>query len=90
MEKIVKYLDCGYISIRGDIVDFHVTKYSDITEKIIPFFTKYLILGVKQENLNDFNLVATLMKNEEHLTAEGLEQIKEIKSRMNASRESTP
>ena len=71
MEKIVKYLSCGYISIRGDIVDFHVTKYSDVAEKIIPFFAKYPILGVKTENLNDFNLVAALINNKEHLTVEG-------------------
>jgi hypothetical protein len=88
MEKIVKYFSCGYISTRGDIVDFHVTKYSDVAEKIIPFFAKYPILGVKTENLNDFNLVAALINNKEHLTVEGLEKIKEIKSRMNASRES--
>jgi hypothetical protein len=90
MEKIVKYRPsrCGYISIRGDIVDFHVTKYSDVVEHIIPFFAKYPILGVKEENYEDFKLVAALIENKEHLTEEGLEKIKEIKSRMNASRES--
>jgi len=54
MESLVKYLSCGRISKRGDIVDFHVTKLNDITEKIIPFFEKYPILGVKQENYQDF------------------------------------
>lgn len=38
MENIVKYLSCGNISIRGNIVDFQVTRFTDITEKIIPFF----------------------------------------------------
>ena len=86
MYNIVKYLDCGYLSIRGDIVDFHVTKLTDITEKIIPFFYKYPILGVKNENYNDFKLVATLLQNREHLTEEGLEKIEKIKSNMNSYR----
>jgi len=44
MEKLVKYLGCGYISERADIVDFHVTKFMDITDKIIPFFVLKNIL----------------------------------------------
>lgn len=40
MENIVKYLSCGRISKRGDIIDIHVTKFTDITEKIIPLFDK--------------------------------------------------
>ena len=86
MDNIVKYLDCGYISIRNDIVDFYVTNYTDIAEKIIPFFAKYSILGVKMENYNDFKLAATLFQNKEHLTEEGLEKIKVIKSNMNSYR----
>jgi len=88
MDNIVKYLGCGYISERNDIVDFHVTKFTDIIEKIIPFFAVYPILGVKMENYNDFKLVANLLQNNQHLTEEGLEKIKIIKSNMNSSRES--
>lgn len=86
MNNIVKYLDCGYISRRENIVDFHVTKLIDIIEKIIPFFAKYPILGVKNENFNDFKLVVTLIKTKEHLTEEGLEKIEKIKFNMNPSR----
>lgn len=38
MENIINYLGCGYLSVRNDIIDFRVTKFSDIVEKIIPFF----------------------------------------------------
>jgi hypothetical protein len=85
---IEKYFGCGFISIRGDIVDFHVVKFTDITEKIIPFFSKYKIVGVKNFNYEDFIKVARLISNKEHLTVEGLEKIKEIKSNINDSRES--
>lgn len=55
MENIVKYLSCGKISKRGDIVDIHVTKFTDVIEKIIPFFDRYPVIGVKRENFNDFS-----------------------------------
>ena len=87
MEMFVKYLGCGFISTRGDIVDYHVVKFTDIIEKIIPFFAKAQIVGVKNLNYEDFTKVAYLIKNKDHLTMEGLEKIKEIKSNMNDSRE---
>lgn len=87
MESLIKYLDCGRISKRGDVVDFHVTKLTDITEKIIPFFSKYPVLGVKKENYEDFCKVADVMKEKAHLTEEGLEEIRKIKDGMNSHRE---
>ena len=39
---------------------FIVTKYPDITEKIIPFFVKYPIVGVKSLYFNDFCEAASL------------------------------
>jgi len=87
MESLIKYLNCGRISKRGDVVDFHVTKLTDIAEKIIPFFKKYPVIGVKMENFEDFCKVAELMKEKAHLTEEGLEQIRKIKYGMNSYRE---
>jgi hypothetical protein len=89
IETIAKYLDCGYVSVRGDIVDFHVVKISDITEKIIPFFAKYRIIGVKEKNFEDFTKVVEMVNKKDHLTSEGLEKIREIKSRMNTFRDNT-
>jgi len=87
MEKIKNYFNCGYLSERGDIIDFHVTKIDDILNIIIPFFEKYPILGVKLDNYKDFCKIAKLIKNKEHLTEKGLEEIKLIKSKMNTLRD---
>ena len=87
MEKIKIYFNCGYLSERGDIVDFHVTKIDDILNIIIPFFEKYSILGVKLDNYKDFCKIAKLIKNKEHLTEKGLEEIKLIKLKMNTLRD---
>jgi len=53
MESIIKYLGTGKIYIYPDklAVCLTILKFSDINEKIIPFFNKYAIDGVK---LNDY------------------------------------
>jgi hypothetical protein len=53
MESIIKYLGSGKIyKYPGKLaVYIMIVKYTDITEKIIPFFNKYPIDGIK---LNDY------------------------------------
>jgi len=58
------------------------------SSKIIPFFSKYPIEGVKAKDFDDFCKVAELMKSKVHLTSDGLEQIRKIKSGMNRGRDS--
>lgn len=58
----------------------------DIFNKIIPFFNKYPILGVKSLDFSDFKKIAELIKNKEHLTEEGLKKIYNITEGMNLNR----
>ena len=67
-------------------VNFRVSKFQDIYEKIIPFFKKYPILGVKALDFADWCNVAEIIKDKKHLTEEGLEKIKKIQAGMNNSR----
>nr|AVD96821.1 double-motif LAGLIDADG homing endonuclease [Ophiostoma novo-ulmi subsp. novo-ulmi] len=87
MESIIDYLGCGYISHRGDILDFHVLNIKEIVEKVIPFFKENPILGVKSQNFNDFCDAAEIIKNKEHLTEEGITKLNLLKSRMNTLRD---
>jgi len=86
ISSFVEYLDCKNVYKQGEIVDFWVSKFEDIINKIIPFFEKYPIEGVKYKDFEDFRTVAYLMKNKAHLTFDGLEQIKKIKAGMNKGR----
>lgn len=70
-----------------DAVKFVISKYSHLTEKIIPFFDKYPVQGEKVQDFNDFKRVALLMQKKAHLTKEGLEEIRQIKSVMNRGRD---
>ena len=86
IRNLVDYLDCGKIYVSVGSVDFIVTKFSDITNKLVPFFYKYPIQGIKYLNYLDFLKVWQLMKNDLHLTGEGVKLIRKIKAGMNLGR----
>ena len=68
------------------ILHYRVHKLSDINEKIVSFFQKYPILGVKSKDFEDFCKVAEMIKKGEHLTDQGSEQIRKIKAGTNRGR----
>lgn len=85
---LIKYLNCGIITVRSNkpLCEFKTTKFTDLTDKIIIFFEKYSILGVKSKDFADFSKVAKMVQKKAHLTAEGLDQIRKIKAGMNKVR----
>ena len=88
MNKIKNILNCGFItkdSKRNTII-FKISNFEDVYYKIIPIFNKHKIIGVKLLDYLDFCLAAELINKKAHLTLEGLEEIKKIKSRMNKNR----
>lgn len=87
MKSLVDYLECGMIYVSGTMVNYTVTKLTDITDKIVPLFQKNSIQGVKHLDFLDFVSVVKLMNNKIHLTEKGLNQIKKIKAGMNKGRD---
>jgi hypothetical protein len=79
---------CGSLKIveKSGIATFSVRNLSSITDKIIPFFEEFNIQGIKAKDFNDFKEASILMKSKLHLTKEGLDKIRLIKSRMNFNR----
>jgi hypothetical protein len=63
-----------------------VVKFSDIKDIIIPFLKKYPLHGVKSKDFEDFCKGAELIQNKIHLTEEGLDQLRLIKTGMNSGR----
>ena len=88
MESIIKYLGAGKIYKYPDksAVCLTIFKFSDINEKIIPFFNKYAIDGVKLNDYLDWCKINQLMNHGLHLTKQGLNIIQKIKSGMNKGR----
>lgn len=79
-------MECGNVYKESDSVQYLVSRYSDVAGKLIPFFDKYKIIGVKYQDYQDFRKVVELMKSKDHLRIEGLEEIKKIIQSMNKGR----
>jgi hypothetical protein len=87
MACIAEYLECGKIYKHSlNAVVYRVSKTSNLNEKVIPFFIKYPVLGIKALDFKDFCSLAELISNKAHYTEEGLEKIISIKANMNTRR----
>ncbi len=84
MQSLTEYLGCGKIEIypKGNAVNFSVLKFEDIITKIIPFFKEYPIVGIKATGFEKFCKAADLLSKGQHLSPEGLEKIRQIKSEL--------
>ena len=57
--------------------------------KLYPFFNDYPIQGIKSLDFADFKKVAEIIKNKDHLTDKGFNEIKKIVDGMNLDRRDT-
>jgi hypothetical protein len=86
IKSFIEYFGCGNVQLSKEAVYFVVEKFSDLEIKIIPFFVKYTIIGVKGQDFQDFLRAAELIKEKKHLTQQGLDRIRKIKDGMNKGR----
>jgi hypothetical protein len=88
MEKIVEYFGSGRIYRYGgkSAVSLTIVDFTDITNIIVPFFYKNAIIGIKFYDYLDWCKIHSLIINRVHLTVEGINSIREIKSGMNMGR----
>ena len=88
MEKIVEYFGSGkiYKYAGKSAVSLTIVGFTDITNIIVPFFNKNAIIGIKFYDYLDWCKIHSLMINRAHLTVEGINSIREIKSGMNIGR----
>ena len=90
LQNFIDYLGCGrYSKQSGETAAagyYTVSNFTDIMQIIIPFFDKYPLQGTKLNDFEDFKLVSSYISNKSHLSLEGLNKIKLIKSRMNTKR----
>ena len=90
LKSLIPIFGCGRYRIRSSSPihgDYVVSNFEEIKRNIIPFFDKYPLQGVKNEDFLDFKKALQLKKNTyTSLTKETLVKIKEIKSGMNKGR----
>ena len=88
MQKIVEYLGSGkiYKYAGKSAVSLSIVDFKDITNIIVPFFKENPIIGIKLYDYLDWCKIHSLMLNRSHLTIEGINSIRKIKSGMNIGR----
>lgn len=90
--KVIKnYLVCGVMekgSTRPNTINFIVSRLEDILNKIIPIFKKSSLITKKSLDFYYFSKVGYLMRNKEHLTEKGYDEILWIKTLKNKKKDS--
>ena len=86
LKSFISTLKCGRYITKSGYGEFIVEKFTDVFDKVIPIFEEFKLHGIKSKNYEDFKKAALFIKNKQHLTREGLDQIKKIKGGMNKNR----
>ena len=87
LEQIQKVLDCGNIYHLNYAryekwrphVKYKVSNFSDIYDKIIPFFKRHPLQAKKLLSFEKFCQAAEIIKAKEHLSPEGIDKIQALK-----------
>ena len=87
LHRIREALDCGSISRLEYAryakwrphVKLKVSNFSDISDKIIPFFQRYPLQAKKRLQFDRFCQVAQIIKTKQHLTPEGVVKVQALK-----------
>ncbi len=80
-----RHLKCGTLRERGDGVWYYeVNNLNAICENVIPFFERFRFLSAKKKrDFARFKKIAKLLREERHLTEEGIREILQIRADMN-------
>jgi len=91
LQEIKAILGCGHV-YKLEYRRYHkwkphakyrVTNFREIYDKVIPFFQQYSLFGQKAKSFECFCRAAEIMQKNQHITQEGIEQLRTIKSSMN-------
>ncbi len=88
MQNLVSFWGCGKVFKRSneDKVDFIIRKFEDLVDKVIPVFKSIPLQGVKSKDFSDFLNAVEIIKTKQHLTSNGLNELRRIKEGMNKGR----
>lgn len=91
LKAICQFFGSGSIRLQKNtnVVHLRIRDFNTISTVLLPIFDETPLKTTKRHDLADFRLVHDIIKRREHLTQEGLDQIRVIKARMNRARKST-
>jgi hypothetical protein len=84
LHALKAYFGCGVVRRNhGDRMAYRVRGKDHLLERIVPFFEKHPLKSKKQADFAKFRRILLMMKAGEHLTREGVEEIRRIARQMN-------
>ena len=87
LHAIKAFLGCGVVrKNHDDRMAYRVRDRGHLSQRIVPFFVEHPLRSQKRIDFEKFRRVLVMMDAGDHLTAQGLEAIREIVVRMNRGR----
>lgn len=88
MESFSPYFNCGRLKkdSRNSVLYFTVSNFTDLIDRIIPFFQEHKILGVKSIDYEDWCKAADIIRAGAHLTTGGINELRRLQEGMNSKR----
>lgn len=78
------YFQCGrVVNNHGDRWAYRARGHGNLVTRILPFFERHKLKSRKRQAFEAFRKVVLMMDRKEHLTADGLEEIRSMVSRIN-------
>ena len=95
LDELIEFFGCGSIienhrrdNHRYRLMRYAVKRRSDLCGLIIPFFEEHPLRTAKRDDFKSFCAVISMMKDDRHLTREGLVEIAGITETMNRKQRS--
>ena len=82
INAIMELLGCGSTYLNKGCISYNVDGFLDNINKIVPFFTDYPVLGNKGKQFGVWLKAIVLIKENKHITTEGLNELKALKSEL--------
>ncbi len=84
LHAMKSYFGCGVVRVNhGDRMAYRVRSINHLLEHIVPFFIKHPLKTKKNVDFRKFRKILLKMQAGDHLTHEGVEEIRTISSEMN-------
>ena len=87
LHALKAFFGCGVVRRNhGERMAYRVRGLEHLSTKIVPFFSEHPLKSSKRVDFLKWRRVVLMMERGEHLTAEGVEQIRAIAAQMNRGR----
>jgi len=84
LHALKDYFGCGVVrNNHDDRLTYRVRKFEHLTTIIVPFFMKHSLKTKKNTDFKKFCRVLQMMEKRQHLTNDGIEEIRSIANKMN-------